>query len=1217
MFWRFGGYANISSLDTILDKPDVTVEELLDESDLIQELKQQNSKLIEFLRDEPVLKKLLNYVVADKEAEEGEEKDEKDEKQEQKQEDGKSTTGISFFGKGKSRSRSKSVTNKDNDGETEEGNEEAQRKKYAYIGCEVLSSEVWSITESILEHREHLRNFWQYMHRPAPLDPLQAGYFTKVNEALLDKKTEDMLAFFKSLHGIVPAMLQHVDCPMVMDLLLKIISLEKHEGGAGIVDWLQTQDLIPLLLGYLSPEHSSATQTSAGDFLKAIITISANATTQDQSVIGPNELTRQLVSEPCVDQLISNMLRGGNPLTVGVGIIIEVIRKNNSDYDLDNQIGPEPKTSDPIYLGSLLRQFGQRVPDFMHLIRSPGSKKPDLKAAFGSKIEPLGFDRFKTCELMAELLHCSNMGLLNERGAEEEVQKRDAARERLKAEGKLATPKAPTSPSHENSHEEFGSSVDSHGFHHAERPTDDDMNEKREEIRKLEVQNASDEDGFEKVSAPPADQDEFPDEVSFDDFNEKIEQTGLPALEKVDKRDPTDPANQSPVNTSDIPAPLSPAKQASSPMKPSMPANLRFDPPPTQAADSPTSAGVTEALGRSSIDEDTVMSEFGEEPSSLDSPEDGPTELERELELANAAAKPAPLFARKEPAANDVDPVHGTLNDSPPAEEGEAEDVERSQATIQGPEEGETGPHAEGEAVGERLPYETEADGRTPVVGDFLKIQFVEHRVVPTILDFFFRFPWNNFLHNVVYDVVQQVFNGTLDRGYNRAVAFDLFKPIEDTELVPASSIGLMSTGEITDRILDGQADSDKSQTERGMRLGYMGHLTLIAEEVCKFGNRVQTTDAPDQHIVVDRTNKPEWLQYVEGTLTETREKDNAVLGGVRPENAIGMRAGSMGGGSGFGNNATTSALASAGIGSGATAEDTLAMSEGTVGQSFEINSGTMLSGFGDGQDEDEEMTEEREIGGNEHRRSSGGSAFSDDEQQTEVHDATVDSPGGSGSSSIPPPLNIPPSRARRQLAARLAQRKKAAEASEMDPDAADSAALETASQLPDEPNEIDLGPATEKEIRESTGLQITGLRTLGASGSASRFSGLFGSDDSSSSEEDTEFDEDMTGRDATIGRAEGDFEQEDDAVAAGGVGRRRSQRGGKDRRPSTTEAKERTPLDDEDEEDDAAAADLGVAMDRKLHFGDNEGPFADPLEIEEESSDDDELVEIRPRRTS
>jgi SIT4-associating protein SAP185/190 len=727
MFWRFGGYANISTLDSILDKPDVTLDELLDESDLIQELKQQNSKLVEFLRDEAVLKKLLSYVVADR----PEDVEEKDEKDESKPEGEKPSGGISFFGKGKSRSRSKSVSKKEDTGETEQEKKEAQRKKYAYVACEVLSSEVWSITEALLENRENLRDFWQYLHRPAPLDPLQAGYFTKVNEALLDKKTEEMLAFFKSLGGIVPAMLQHVDCPMVMDLLLKIISLEKHEGGTGIVDWLQTQNLIPLLLGYLSPEHSSATQTSAGDFLKAIITISANATTQDQSVIGPNELTRQLVSDQCIPALIENMLRGGNALTVGVGIIIEVIRKNNSDYDLDNQVGPEPKTSDPIYLGTLLRQFANHVPDFMHLIRSPSARKPDLKAAFGSKIEPLGFDRFKTCELMAELLHCSNMALLNERDAEEEVRKRDAERERLKAEGKLATPKAPKSPSHEHSYDEFGSSVDSHGFHHARRPSLDEMDEKPEEIKKLEVQNASDEDGFEKVNVPSDSADELPDEVSFDDFNEKVEQTGLPALEKVNTRDPTDPSSRSPVDP-DMPKPLSPNKQ-SSPLK-SDNAMLHFDPPPTQAAaDSPTSAGVTDQLGRSSIDEDTVMSEFGEEPGEIHDDE-GPSELEREL--AKQAEKPAPLFARKEPSPPDaVDPIHGAPEQN--SSEDQASDINQSVATIQGEPSGESGEPKE------RPTYETEADG-SPVVGDLLKIQFVEHQVVPTILvsRFFSRVIW-------------------------------------------------------------------------------------------------------------------------------------------------------------------------------------------------------------------------------------------------------------------------------------------------------------------------------------------------------------------------------------------------------------------------------------------------------------------------------------------
>ncbi len=265
--------------------------------------------------------------------------------------------------------------------------------------------------------------------------------------------------------------------------------------------------------------------------------------------------------------------------------------------------------------------------------------------------------------------------------------------------------------------------------------------------------------------------------------------------------------------------------------------------------------------------------------------------------------------------------------------------------------------------------------------------------------DFFFRFPWNNFLHNVVYDVVQQVFNGTLDRGYNRTVALDLFKQIVGTEAVPMEGLGLNSTKPITNRILDGQAASDCSQADKGMRLGYMGHLTLIAEEVCKFGNR-RPAESLDQSVH-DGVSQPEWIRYVDGTLSETHDKDNAVLGGVRPENAIGLRnAGGLGGGgggigSGFTNN-TTSALASAGIGSGVTAEDSLAMSEGTVGQSFEINSGTMLSGFGEGGDDDDDEMAEEEQRQQESGRPTGGmarshSAFSDDEQVGELSFDDVD----------------------------------------------------------------------------------------------------------------------------------------------------------------------------------------------------------------------------------
>lgn len=225
MFWRFGGYASISAIDTLLDKPDVTLEELLDESELIQELKQNNTKLIEFLREDNVLKRLMDYVTAPSLVNEDDEDDDDHENNAQTNRDDDATE------EAKGGDPLKDILDPEDLERAEK-----DRMKRAYVACEILSSEIWSIVESILLNPDNLRDFWGFLRRSSPLDSAQASYFTKVNETLFDKKTSEMLELFKSMEGIVPAILQHVDNPMVMDLLLKIISLEKVEGGHGIVD---------------------------------------------------------------------------------------------------------------------------------------------------------------------------------------------------------------------------------------------------------------------------------------------------------------------------------------------------------------------------------------------------------------------------------------------------------------------------------------------------------------------------------------------------------------------------------------------------------------------------------------------------------------------------------------------------------------------------------------------------------------------------------------------------------------------------------------------------------------------------------------------------------------------------------------------------------------------------------------------------------------------
>ena len=132
------------------------------------------------------------------------------------------------IGKGRSKSRGHE--------ESEQEKQERQKRKYAYVASEILSSDVWSISESLLDNLDQLKPFWEYLKLDVPLDNLQASYFTKVNEALIEKQPGRMITFIRGLDDVIADMMRHVDCPMIMDLLLKLISLEKDPAGQGIVD---------------------------------------------------------------------------------------------------------------------------------------------------------------------------------------------------------------------------------------------------------------------------------------------------------------------------------------------------------------------------------------------------------------------------------------------------------------------------------------------------------------------------------------------------------------------------------------------------------------------------------------------------------------------------------------------------------------------------------------------------------------------------------------------------------------------------------------------------------------------------------------------------------------------------------------------------------------------------------------------------------------------
>jgi len=224
MFWKFGGYATVSSIDTILDKPEFTLEEILDDHDLLDEIKQRNGKLIEYLHQGHILERLLDYVVAAKlPTVTVTEPDKTIEKE------GARSRMLRLY-----RERSTSSTQMKSKREDEES--EKKLNHYSLMSTEVLSSEIWSISGALTKYPHLIHGFWKFLKRDAPLDPLQASNFTKVNELLFEKETHEMKHLFMSMPGVVNDLLNHVECPMIMDLLLKIIAMERNVGGGGMIE---------------------------------------------------------------------------------------------------------------------------------------------------------------------------------------------------------------------------------------------------------------------------------------------------------------------------------------------------------------------------------------------------------------------------------------------------------------------------------------------------------------------------------------------------------------------------------------------------------------------------------------------------------------------------------------------------------------------------------------------------------------------------------------------------------------------------------------------------------------------------------------------------------------------------------------------------------------------------------------------------------------------
>ncbi|CAE6397243.1 unnamed protein product [Rhizoctonia solani] len=820
MFWRFG-FHGTNSIDNLLNQEEVSLEAILDHDDLLSECKQQNPLLIDYLQRPEVLQRLFAYVTGE----------------------------IVSEGRGSF--------------------------KYPYVSAEVLCCEIWSIVERCTENSAQiLAPFWDIVLSMPP-DELRAkasvaAQFSKISGTFLMKKPEEMLAFIKSIPNVVNRMLSHIESPPFVDLLFRIIQLDENPGNIGVMEWLSSQNFIPSIVDRLSPRYPPSIHLVVADLLKGIISVASPSPgsfnlngPHDSGPTGPvtNRFVRELASTSSVETMVGFMLDEA-PFGPPVEEVLQAAEQRQKDAPKEVTltvpsglagppgVGPRLASSTPPSESSSTQVEPPLLPDaesatssvihivsiFVELIRKNNS----------DYFEPYLFHTLRSRLMQIQQQHLDEM---HELGLDMDNQRVQEERERERLERGMAD------------------MVDHLGIVHLGRflrILAKRLPNFQELLRRPRSLN-----GYVPTSVGqlvPLTLERF---RIIELYAELLHCSNMSLLNRRRGFGPTYDEHGR------LTGGLDALEQLARVIDPNVSSDAMMD----QSLESDTVQDPKELpVSSASTDCSSLTSEDGV------SVDDEHTDLEEDL----ASSRGSTMSVSAQPSSSSAPPLPGhptdvsqdNSADSDPFSDPESAmglidmSTSRTEVSSSNTSTVRHSPIAEHYgAMVDRSAFEPS--------GDILKQVMIDLNIVSTILDFFFEFPWNNFLHNAVYDMLHQILTGRVDNELSRRVTIGMFR---DARLVY--------------RILEGSRRNDAvAAQQRGLRLGYMGHLILISDDIVAALEHYP-------HSLLEALSpyvpQPDWNDFVAGQYKETKERDTSQLGGGKPPiSASGMgigRGGPVGG---------------------------------------------------------------------------------------------------------------------------------------------------------------------------------------------------------------------------------------------------------------------------------------------------------------------------------
>uniref|UniRef100_A0A8C6TMM1 Protein phosphatase 6, regulatory subunit 2a n=1 Tax=Neogobius melanostomus TaxID=47308 RepID=A0A8C6TMM1_9GOBI len=368
MFWKFDLHTS-SHIEQLLEREDVTLRELMEEDDILQECKAQNRRLLLFLSQEHNMREMVQLITTEPSAE----------------------------------------------------LEEKSRFKFPNIACELLTSDVSIINDKLGGDDELLEMLYHFLEQEPPLNPLLASFFSKTIGNLIARKTEQVITFLKKKEGFIGLVLKHIDASAMMDLLLRLIScVEPASLRHDVLQWLNEEKLVQRLTELIHTGNDDERQSNASQTLCDIIRLSRDQAGQMQES-SEDPLLAVLESQESVSELLRNMFEGEKSeasIVNGTQVLLTLLETRRSGLEGLMDLYSQGYERSYTVSSSILNAIEPHLKDFHQILLDPPQKSAILTTV-GVLEQPLGNARLHVARLVASLLQtncpsvCQELSRLN------------------------------------------------------------------------------------------------------------------------------------------------------------------------------------------------------------------------------------------------------------------------------------------------------------------------------------------------------------------------------------------------------------------------------------------------------------------------------------------------------------------------------------------------------------------------------------------------------------------------------------------------------------------------------------------------------------------------------------------------------------------------------------------------------------------------------------